>query len=52
VELRGAKTGSKVYTKGRQVFAGCDDELWRKKNKIHGTEETISNQANKMRKGK
>lgn len=33
VELSGAKTGSKVYTKGRQVFAGCDDELWRKKKK-------------------
>jgi len=41
VELRGAKTGYKVYTKGRQVFAGCDDELWRKKNKIHGTEEQV-----------
>jgi len=41
VELRGAKTGSKVYTKGRQVFAGCDDELWRKKKKIHGTEEQV-----------
>lgn len=42
VELRALKLVPK-YTKGRQVFAGC--ELWwccgEKKNKIHGTEEQV-----------